>query len=117
MKLSELKKTEIERKTNVDDDIRTPGKDEVADYIEEEVIEAGRWPMDIIEIADEVGYSRQHTTNVIREYYAPVNAEPEDTDESTEEASDEGITISVPDGMDPEEERAFLMGVAEGRRV
>lgn len=116
MGLQELKKTQIERKAHIDDDDRTPGKDEVADYIETEIVEAGRWPMDVIEIADEVDYSRQHVTNVVKDYFTEAGGEEqEDTTES--ESAGRGISITIPEHFDKEEEQAFLQGVAEGRRV
>lgn len=114
MKLAELKKTEIERKTDIPDDVRTPGKDEVADYIEEEIIDAGRWPMDVIDIAEEVDYSRQHTTNVLKQYFAPAVETANDGEESEGEDC-QSITITVPE--DVEDEQSFWRGVAEARRV
>lgn len=114
MKLSELKKGEIRRKTNLDDDIRTPGKDDAADWIEENIIEEGTWPVNVTDIEDDAGYSRQHLTNVVKEYFEPGEA-GEDTQESAESAKRGGVTITVPD--DVKDEESFLRGVAEGRRV
>lgn len=54
------------------DATRTPGKDEVAEYIVAEVI-PDRWPMNMTDLADETGYSRQHVSNVVIEYFEGVD--------------------------------------------
>lgn len=114
MKLSELKKTDITRRDEPAGN-QTAGKDEVADYIENEIIEEDRWPMDIIDIADEVDYSRQHTTNVIRQYFRPVDADCETSETEDTQETDGSVTITVPDDID--DEQSFWRGVAEARRV
>lgn len=52
---------------------RTPGKDEVAEYVQKEVVEQGRWPMNMTDLGEETGYSRQHVSNVINDYFVGVD--------------------------------------------
>jgi len=52
---------------------RTPGKDEVAQYIVDNVIQDGRWPMNATDLADQVEYSRQHVSNVLQDYFKGVD--------------------------------------------
>lgn len=52
---------------------RTPRRDDVAEYVLEEVIPEGRWPMDMTQLAEETGYSRQHVSNVIQRYFVGVD--------------------------------------------
>ena len=54
---------------------RTPGKDEVAQYVVDSVIAENRWPMNMTDLADETGYSRQHVSNVILEYFEGLSEE------------------------------------------
>lgn len=61
----------IKRKDVIPEDKRTPGKDQAAQYIEEEVIEKDRWPMQLSEIADETQWSRQHISNTLNDYFEP----------------------------------------------
>lgn len=63
----------LRRKDDVSNDVRTPGKDEAAAYIEENVIEKDRWPMPITDIADECGWSPQHIRNTLEDYFQPVD--------------------------------------------
>lgn len=58
---------------------RTPGKDEVAQYVLDNVIAEDRWPLNMTELAEETGYSRQHVSNVIADYFQGVD----DADQST----------------------------------
>lgn len=52
---------------------RTSGKDEVASYIVDEVVQQGRWPVDMTALADETGWSRQHVANTISHYFEGVD--------------------------------------------
>lgn len=52
---------------------RTPGKDEVAQYIVDNVLAEDRWPMNMTDLAEETGYSRQHCSNVLIEYFEGVS--------------------------------------------
>lgn len=77
MTITDAKK--IRRKSEVPESDRTAGKDAAAEFIEEEVLEKGRWPMHLTEIADlseeklgDDGWSRQHITNTINDYFEPV---------------------------------------------
>lgn len=82
MNITQLKQHDIERKQHIPAEVRTDGKDEVADWIESEIIDNGRWPMDMQDIAEEAGWSRQHVTNTIRDYF---------------ETKDGGATLSIND--------------------
>jgi hypothetical protein len=72
---------------------RTPGKDEVAQYIVDEIIPEGRWPLNMTALAEETGYSRQHVSNVVADYFEGVaestatNAQPTSSDSSPMSAS------------------------------
>jgi hypothetical protein len=93
---------------------RTPGKDEVAQYLVDEIIAEGRWPLNMTELAEETGYSRQHVSNVVADYFegvdesttpnaqptsansSPMSASPRDIGESTNSASTETETTGKP---------------------
>ena len=76
----------IALKDDIPSSERTPGRDEAAEYIQEEVIEKDRWPMDLTEIADEAGWSRQHIKNTLDAYFREVD---NGTEESVVETSDD----------------------------
>lgn len=69
MPASKYKRGEPTLKTNIPDSVRTPGKDDAAEYIQDNVIEKGRWPMDLTDIANEAGWSRQHIANTLDTYF------------------------------------------------
>lgn len=107
MKISQAKSHDIERKDHVPDDVRTKGKDEAADWIQENVIDEERWPMDMQDIAEEMGYSRQHVTNTIRDYFE-VEGAPIDLEISDGRAH---IEFDVPPSDDPDTYvRGYLRG-------
>ena len=97
----------------------TSGKDETADYIYEEIVQAGRWDMDAIEIVEELkasqqydGYhSRQHVTNTLKQYFEIV---PKDGEENEDEDSN-GHHVQVPE-MDEHAnfERGYNRGFDKG---
>jgi hypothetical protein len=107
MNIQEAKGHEIRRKDHVLPEDRTEGKDDVADFIEREIVEAGRWPMDMQDVAEEVGYSRQHVTNTIRDYFevdgAPV--------EIAVDGNRAHIEFDVPPTDDPD---AYVRGYLRG---
>jgi len=81
----------IELKDSIPSNVRTPGKDDAAEYIQEEVVEKGRWPMDLNKIAEEAGWSRQHIKNTIDDYFIVGNGGEDETKSKVVE------TVSVPD--------------------
>lgn len=100
----------IKLKDNIPDDVRTPGKDDAAEYIQEEVLARGRWPMDYSEMAEESGWSRQHIRNVIKTHFVEVDKSAE-TD-GNGNASLRGRTLTIPD--DVENVTDYLRGVQAG---
>lgn len=68
----------ITRRESVPEDKRTPARDACADWIDSEIVETGRWPMDYSAIADLSqasesvdGWSRQHIANTLEAYFVP----------------------------------------------
>lgn len=85
---------EIRRKDSISKSVRTEGKDDAAETIDA-IIEAGEWPMDLSEIAERAGWSRQHIANTLEGYYEAVE------DDDTQEPRDhDGLQITVPDDVD-----------------
>jgi len=60
---------------------RTTGKDEVAQHIVDNVINKGRWPVNMVDLADDTDYSRQHVSQVVDDYF---NGVDDTTDEGFE---------------------------------
>jgi hypothetical protein len=72
MDAAQLKAHAIERVDDVPDEVATTARDEAADWIEAEVVEAGRWPMDLQDMGEESGWSRQHIKNTLDHYFRPI---------------------------------------------
>lgn len=112
MPASQFKQGEPKRKENIPSDIRTPGKDEAADAIDE-IIESGRWPMDIKDIADEAGWSRQHIANTLEGYYQTEHVESDNGNENavnstkirtSDKLAHDVVELDIPkDVTDPED--------------
>lgn len=84
----------IDRHTN-----RTPGKDEVAEHIKTEVIAKGRWPIQMTQLAEETGYSRQHAANVVSDYFVGVDDDEINSgDDPTQHASPMSASPGEPSG-------------------
>jgi len=71
---------EIEPKTRVPASQRTPERDEVAAWVEEQFVDGdeafGAWTFS--DMADEVGFSRTHVTKVLELYFDPVTDSDDD---------------------------------------
>lgn len=52
---------------------RTSSRDEVAQYIQEEVVDKDRWPMNMTDLAEETEYSRQLVSEVVQDYFVGVD--------------------------------------------
>lgn len=66
--------TRLQRKASIRNSERTGSRDEVADWIEEHAADDwNEWTM--TDIAEEVGYSRQHVANTVEAYFEPVDRE------------------------------------------
>jgi len=68
----------ITRRATVPEGDRTPERSRCADWLQDHVVDAGRWPMqftDIKQLADERlngdSWSRQHIANTLRTYFEP----------------------------------------------
>lgn len=81
----------IRRRAHIPESIRTPGKDDAADDIEQ-VIDEGRWPMTPSELADEGEWSRSHYRNVLDQYFEPVDRNVETDDAPGREHDDSSVT-------------------------
>lgn len=79
----------LERKNSIPDTVKTKGKDEVANWLDQNVFDKDRWPIPITQLVEEmksdgVEYSRQHVSNTLQGYYKPV----EEGSESIETAAE-----------------------------
>jgi len=111
MTISEWKGQELTRKRHVPAEYRTDGKDEAADWLEEHVINAGRWPMDLSDIADEAGWARQHMANTLRDYFEPAGGDLRIDRPDGGAAGTVSIEIDVPPEDDAD---AYLRGYLRG---
>jgi hypothetical protein len=103
--------SEIARKPHVPDEHRTPSRDDVADYIETEIVAAGEWPKPVKHIADELDCSRSHVTKVLDLYFTSVS----DRDRRVKYAPGLDIDIELPDGLETDSEReAYVRGWVQG---
>lgn len=108
---SELKTaTQIRRKDIVAESKRTEGKDQVANYIEDEIVAEGRWPVAMTEIAEECGYTRQHVANTLRDYFEPVGG-PRMTPRDMGPTEPETMEIEVPVRA---EKQSYMWGYLQG---
>lgn len=92
----------IQRKDDVPEEYRTDDRDAAAEYITEEVVEEGRWPVTMTQIANETGYSRQHIKNVLEYYFEATRAKDEPPRQ-----------IEVPEDVDAQ---SYLRGFIDGYR-
>jgi predicted patatin/cPLA2 family phospholipase len=113
MKPSQAKSTAIRRKAQVSEEDRTHAKTEAAQYIEGEILERGRWPMDLTKIAEETEWSRQHIANTIRDYFEPADDSTGDEQVQTEEKPKSSSDLDI-DVMKLIE--VYRMGYQDGRR-
>lgn len=60
---------EIRLASDIPESVRTPGKDEAAAWIEEFVVQSGK-DMPKLQIAKGSGWSRQHISNTLRDYFS-----------------------------------------------
>jgi hypothetical protein len=105
--------------------VRTSGKDDAAEYIENEVLAKGRWPMDLVDIADEAGWSRQHIANTLDDYFTFVESgngnDKEDVERTRvpmppDDVSGERVYIEIPNDVDEESYiRGYFAGWLDGR--
>lgn len=119
--ISRYKMADIERRESVPADKRTPGKDVAADWIEENIVDKGEWPMDMQDLAEESDWSRQHVTNTVRDYFRPVGMEEaQDGADVARDVSTNGqrarIEFDVPPDVDRESYvRGYLRGWVDGK--
>lgn len=103
------------------DQNRTEGLDEVAQYVVDEIIAKGKWPVQMTEIAEETGYSRQHCSNCISRYFRGANQTQDQ--EQTQPAEIriayvkngtgiEKLEIEIPDRVDPD---SYVEGYLAGK--
>jgi hypothetical protein len=99
----------------------TPQRSACADWLEAEILDAGKWPMPVTEISnlskahaerddsDIRGWSRQHITNTLDHYFAPAREDNVDVAEQLQ------LNIQIPATVDNRDDylRGFLDGVRE----
>lgn len=99
----------IRLKDSIPNNVRTPGKDDAAEYIQSEVLDKGRWPMDYSEMAEESGWSRQHLKNTIDAYFSEETAKNGDAEL---QANRFQIDVDVPADVDAE---SYIRGYIAAR--
>lgn len=62
----------IQRREDVPNEEYSVERKRAADWIEEHVLEAGKWPMQMNEIAEQTKWSRQHIANTVEAFFEPV---------------------------------------------
>ncbi|TQQ78608.1 hypothetical protein EGH24_13885 [Halonotius terrestris] len=103
--------SDIAPKSHVPDEHRTPARDEVAQFIEEEILAADAWPVSMVELAERTGYSRSHVTTTLENYFEPVSG----PDRRVEYAPSLDCKIELPDGLATDSEReAYVRGWVQG---
>lgn len=106
----------IERKDNVPDNVRTPGKDDAAEKIQRLIIDKGKWPMPYSHIAEEIDWSRQHVKHTVQDYFEEVDTNnKEKTDGGTTTEKLRGKTLEIPE--DVENVNDYLRGVIDGSNL
>lgn len=70
------------------------------------MIDAGKWPVDYTELAENTKWSRSHYQNTVRDYF-----EPAARGESKTDGGNAMVTISVPEGVD---RKSYLKGWIDG---
>lgn len=101
-------------------DRSTPQRDACADWIQREIIDAGRWPLPATRMAElsaehaadpdndvQQGWSRQHISNVLDFYFEPKRDRTIEDDELT-------LHINVPNTVTERED--YLRGYLDGLR-
>lgn len=101
--LSELKS--LERVDEVPPADQTEGKDDAADAIEELMKNEADWPMTMTEIGQRTGWTRQHVSNTIQDYFSW----PGKHDEF------KGRNVEIP--ADVEKPADYLRGLSDGWRL
>lgn len=67
---------QIARKDSVSPEHRTEGRTQAAEWIQEHIVRARRWPeVTMKQIAEESGWSRQHIANTLEHYFRPADGE------------------------------------------
>jgi len=104
---------EIRRRPYVPPEKRTPAREEVARYVETEVLADGAWPVTMTELADATGYSRTLVTEALDIYFEPAES---DRDETLRARYIEQIDVEVPvpNDLDEVETQAYLRGFRQG---
>ena len=90
---------EIRRRDNIPDSIRTPGKDDAALVIENEIAN-GNWPLTPSELAERSDWSRSHMRNVLDQYFEPVDEHGDPVSKDGNGAKDGKVNVKV--GPEPD---------------
>lgn len=112
--MPQLTSGEIQRKENVPEQFQTEQRKRVADYIQNEIVNKGRWPQTKQEMSEELetsdvakdeyeitATSRQHIANVLNQYFEPADSQVDRTNHS------ERFEIEIPPDVD---KRSYLRG-------
>jgi AraC-like DNA-binding protein len=102
--------SDIERKSHVPDEHRTPARDEVAQFIEEEILAADAWPVSMVKLAERTGYSRSHVTTTLEKYFEAQSG----PDRRVEYAPGLDVRLELPDDLTDAETEAYVRGWVQG---
>ena len=90
----------VRRRDNIPESIRTPGKDDAALVIENEIAN-GNWPLTPSELAERSDWSRSHMRNVLDQYFEPVDENGDPVSEHENGAETDG-KMNVKVGPEPD---------------
>lgn len=97
----------MQLKDPLPDDVRTPDRDNAAEQIQD-LMQEGRFEeMSKADVADEIGYSRQHVSNVLDTYFQ----ESSNGTQETVEPQGETIEITIPENVNKAD---YLQGFFDG---
>ena len=100
----------LEPREPLPEDVRTDGKDDAAKFLWDEIIQPGRWPMPLSDIADESGWSRQHISNTIQTYFEEPEEETNTVRVATGEETLERAALTIPENVD---RQSYLRGYVD----
>jgi len=97
---------------DIPDDVRTEGRDEAFKKLEALREEGRLYGRAMTDLEDEVGWSRQHLANVLRDYYQQENGETASGVRMGDAGRRVQLDVEIPDDIERPEE--FLRGYVQG---
>lgn len=112
MNVSDMKRYDLRRRNRVPVEGRTKERAVASNWLETELVDKGRWPVELVQLADESGWSRQHIKNTLDYYFEPVRDEQVDDVQTEIIQHDNGrIQIDIPADVD---KVSYLRGYLDG---